>query len=118
MTASGGHSPLESGVNIEVIDFNATLDDRYCVNGSCVARRGLYNLYVPVAGHTPTAPVLIRFRYIFPKVGRSMKCKFKHSRRPVPGQLREPARLPAQGVPARLQLQHQPRTGAARDQGM
>ncbi|KAH7666473.1 CBR-PQN-47 protein, partial [Aphelenchoides avenae] len=61
VTTAGGHSPLESGVNIEVIDFNATLDERYCVNGSCVARRGLYNLYVPVAGHTPTAPVLIRF---------------------------------------------------------
>ena len=88
VTTAGEHSPLESGVSIEVIDFNATLDERYCVNGSCVARRGLYNLYVPVAGQTPTAPVLIRFRYISQKNIHRTNCEFQHPRRPVPGQLR------------------------------
>ncbi|VDK49659.1 unnamed protein product [Anisakis simplex] len=54
------HSPLPSGVNIEVITLNMTLDERYCVENSCQPRRGLYTLYVPISPFMPAIPIEIR----------------------------------------------------------
>uniref|UniRef100_A0A915EDB8 Peptidase S74 domain-containing protein n=1 Tax=Ditylenchus dipsaci TaxID=166011 RepID=A0A915EDB8_9BILA len=53
---------LESGVQIQVLNLNATLDQRYCVTeGACNARKGRYNLYVPISDHLPTIPLQLKF---------------------------------------------------------
>lgn len=53
-------SPLASGVNIEILSLNVTLDERYCIENSCQPRRGLYTLYVPISPFMPAIPIEIR----------------------------------------------------------
>lgn len=56
----GARSPFPSGINIEVLNLNATIDNRYCVGSSCQPRRGLYILYIPISPSLPTIPLEIR----------------------------------------------------------
>lgn len=58
--AINARSPFTSGVNIEILDFNVTLDERYCIEDSCKPRRGLYTLYVPISSNMPTVPLEIK----------------------------------------------------------
>lgn len=54
--------PLASGVGIRLLDLNLSLDAKYCVDNSCMPRKGRYNLYVPMSAYMPIIPVHIRFR--------------------------------------------------------
>ncbi|MFH4977534.1 hypothetical protein AB6A40_004243 [Gnathostoma spinigerum] len=60
--SSASQSSLSNDVTIEILSLNVTLDGRYCANDSCLARRGLFNLYVPVSPYMPTTPLEIRIR--------------------------------------------------------
>ncbi|VDN06025.1 unnamed protein product [Thelazia callipaeda] len=53
--------PLPSNVNIEILDFNITIDGRYCIGNSCKPQRGLYNFYIPISPMMPTVPLEIKF---------------------------------------------------------
>nr|CDQ05490.1 Bm3481, isoform d [Brugia malayi] len=54
-------SSLASDIIIEILDFNVTIDGRYCINDSCEPRRGLYTLYIPISPTMPTVPLEIKF---------------------------------------------------------
>lgn len=55
--------PLESGVEIRLVDLNINIDKRYCIDKSCVPRKGRYELYVPISPYFPTIPMHIQIRY-------------------------------------------------------
>lgn len=57
--------PLQSGIQIQLIDLNISLDAKYCVGQSCNARKGRYNLYVPMSAYLPTIPIHVKFRFAF-----------------------------------------------------
>ncbi|VDM08774.1 unnamed protein product [Wuchereria bancrofti] len=54
-------SSLASDITIEILDFNVTIDGRYCISDSCQPRRGLYTLYIPISPTMPTVPLEIKF---------------------------------------------------------
>lgn len=54
--------PFESGVAIKLIELNVTIDNRYCIEKSCVPKKGRYNLYVPISAYMPTIPFRLRIR--------------------------------------------------------
>jgi hypothetical protein len=55
---------LHSGVQIKLTDLNIMLDAKYCVDKSCNARKGIYNLYVPISVYLPTIPLNVKFRLV------------------------------------------------------
>ncbi|CAD5214624.1 unnamed protein product [Bursaphelenchus okinawaensis] len=57
---SGKLKPFGSGVEIKLTDLNVTLDERFCVEGSCAPRKGRYNLYVPISGYMPTISLHVK----------------------------------------------------------
>ncbi|KAL3999072.1 NDT80 / PhoG like DNA-binding family protein [Acanthocheilonema viteae] len=54
-------SSLISDITIEILDFNITIDDRYCTSDSCKPHRGLYTFYIPISPTMPTVPLEIKF---------------------------------------------------------
>lgn len=57
-------SSLASDITIEILDFNVTIDGRYCIKDSCRPRRGIYTLYIPISPTMPTVPLEIKFEYV------------------------------------------------------
>ncbi|KAI6191034.1 Myelin regulatory factor [Aphelenchoides bicaudatus] len=53
--------PLFSGVRIQLVDLNISLDAKYCVDKSCQPKSGRYNLYIPMGPYLPTIPLHIKF---------------------------------------------------------
>uniref|UniRef100_A0A914H3Z9 Myelin regulatory factor n=1 Tax=Globodera rostochiensis TaxID=31243 RepID=A0A914H3Z9_GLORO len=51
---------LANGAKFEILNLNFTIDARYCLNESCDARNGHFNLFVPISEHFPTIPLQIR----------------------------------------------------------
>lgn len=64
LTGGDNSSPkwLQSGVRIQLVDLNVSLDAKYCVGTSCSPRKGRYNLYVPMSPYLPTIPLHVKFR--------------------------------------------------------
>ncbi|CAG9535122.1 unnamed protein product, partial [Cercopithifilaria johnstoni] len=54
-------SSSASDITIEILDFNVTIDNRYCTSDSCKPRRGLYTFYIPISPTMPTVPLEIKF---------------------------------------------------------
>ncbi|KAE9551674.1 hypothetical protein FO519_005114 [Halicephalobus sp. NKZ332] len=52
---------VSKGVEIQILNLNVSLDQRFCVDDSCNPRKGRYNLYVPVSPFLPTIPLHVRF---------------------------------------------------------
>uniref|UniRef100_A0A0N5AEA4 NDT80 domain-containing protein n=1 Tax=Syphacia muris TaxID=451379 RepID=A0A0N5AEA4_9BILA len=53
-------SPLPSGVNIQVLTLNVTIDERYCSKTSCDPQLGIYTLFVPISPYLPTISLEIK----------------------------------------------------------
>ncbi|KAK0396899.1 hypothetical protein QR680_001902 [Steinernema hermaphroditum] len=49
-------------ISITLVNANITIDDRFCVGGSCTSRHGRYTLYVPLSPAALTAPIRIRVK--------------------------------------------------------
>jgi hypothetical protein len=60
-TNPGQQPSITNGFSIEVVNLNVTLDERFCVEGSCIPRSGHYNYFVPVSAYMPTIPLHLRF---------------------------------------------------------
>ncbi|CAD5214622.1 unnamed protein product [Bursaphelenchus okinawaensis] len=51
--------PFGNGIEIKLKDLDISLDESYCVEGSCAPRKGRYNLYIPISAYMPTMPLQI-----------------------------------------------------------
>jgi len=47
-------------VVIKLVDLDLTIDGRYCIENSCVPRKGRYTLYVPLSPYMPNIPLKFR----------------------------------------------------------
>lgn len=64
-THSNVPKPLESGVVIKQVELGLNIDSRYCIENSCVPRKGRYTLYVPLSPYMPNIPLRFHVRYVF-----------------------------------------------------
>ncbi|KAI6200849.1 Myelin regulatory factor [Aphelenchoides besseyi] len=51
---------FDSGVSMQLLELNVTLDGHYCTEGSCNPRKGRYNFYIPVSPYFPTVSMHLR----------------------------------------------------------
>uniref|UniRef100_A0A1I8ANI2 NDT80 domain-containing protein n=1 Tax=Steinernema glaseri TaxID=37863 RepID=A0A1I8ANI2_9BILA len=60
-----GHDPKPANglpISIKLVNSNITVDERFCVGGSCTTRHGRYTLYVPLSPAALTVPIRIRVK--------------------------------------------------------
>uniref|UniRef100_A0AC34RRS2 Peptidase S74 domain-containing protein n=1 Tax=Panagrolaimus sp. JU765 TaxID=591449 RepID=A0AC34RRS2_9BILA len=55
--------PLNSNVEIELLQNKMIIDQRFCVENSCDPRRGLYTLFIPISPTFPMIPLQVHFRF-------------------------------------------------------
>lgn len=56
--------PLQTGVRITLNQHNMTIDERYCHERSCSARRGRYTLYIPISPYLPSSQIQLQFQSV------------------------------------------------------
>lgn len=57
-------SPVATSFGIDIVNLNVSLDDRFCVEGSCKPRAGFFFFYVPISAYMPTIPLHLKFQYV------------------------------------------------------